>query len=224
MGQVPGLVDVGHKHRLGAQPVAQRLQIGQVLGIVKTDLELESAVALGVFALHHFQSAFRVDAAGVDRHARLPAAQQAKEWQTGAARAQIPQRQVHARDHLGYWAGLATLQRQHFSLAGGVGVGLGRVGKVLVQQQGRDHGVEQAGAVFGATGRKVAPDLAPADCAVRTFGAYKDRRTIMHGAKRGAHRHRAGATQHKSLQADQAQRQRAGRGQGRGQGGEFHGE
>jgi len=199
VGQVPSLVYVGHQRRLGAQPVAQRCQVGNVLCIVETYLQLESAVALGVFALHHPQCTIRVDAAGVQRYPGLLAAEQAEQRQSGTVRAQVPQRQINARDHLRHRAGLAALQCQYFGLARGVGKGLGRVSKVLVEQQGRHHGVQQAGTVFGATGWEIAPDLAPTDRAVGRFGPHEDRRAIMHGAKRGTHRHRAGATQHKGL-------------------------
>ena len=158
-----------------------------------------------MFALDHGQRPVRIDAAGIDRQPRLLPTQQAKQRQAGAARTQVPKCQVHAGNHLRDRSRLAGLQRQDVRFARGFGVSLDRIGKILADQQGCHHGVQQAGAVFRATGRKIAPDLAPTHRAIGVFGAHKHRRPLAHDAKRGAHRNRAGAAQYKRLQLGQMQ-------------------
>ena len=52
---------------------------------------------------------------------------------------------------------------------------------------GPEHALQEARAVLGAAGRKIAPDLAVADGAA-AFGADDHRRPVGHGAERRAHR------------------------------------
>lgn len=212
--QAPGLVGVGHERQVGAQHLAHRGEVRQVALAAEADLELERAVAFGEPRRGQVLRPIGIDAAGIDAHAIVRAAQVAPQRLAGAARAQVPQREVDARDHLRHRARLAGLDREHGGALRQPVEGFGRAVEGAARQQRRHHAVDELRAVLRATGRKVAPDFAPAGGAVAVFHAHEDGRPVMHGAEGGAHGRGDRAAEHEGLDA---------RGMDRGEGQRLHG-
>ena len=195
-GQVPALVGVDHQRFTCGHVLADPLEIAQVALAPEAYLQLEGAIALGALTRHHLLGRIGVDAAGVDRHVVAIAPEHAPQRQTGPPGDQIPQRQVDAGDGLRDRTVLAGLQGQH------------RGGRLQVLEAGRrrfearahrqrtDHRLDQPGAVFGAARREVAPDLAPAVCALGVFEPHQHGRPVVHHAERRAHRRGDRAAQH----------------------------
>ncbi len=213
----PGLVGIDRDRRRLADHGLDLPDIGQIQLAAEADLELEGAKARGLGQRRLGRRPVRIDAAGIAGHpARAVAAQEPPERLAGPARQHVPDRDVDPGDRLGERAGLAGLQAEQPGRAGQAGQHLGRPGPFPLQQQRRQHGLDQARPVLGAAAGKVAPDLAQADHAGLADHLDQHRRPVGHQAEGGAHRQID--RRPIDLDLDRAQQERLGRRQAAGSG------
>ena len=99
----PFHVGIRHQGKAVAEMLAHRLHARDVgCEIRAADLHLDGAKALGEIVVGLLQQRLdgkiEVDAAGVTGHAGIEAAEQTKQRQIGAARLQVPQRDIERRE------------------------------------------------------------------------------------------------------------------------------
>ena len=204
--QVPGLVGVDHEVAV-AHGLAQGLQVAQIAVTSEPHLELERAKALGLLRRSQAFGLGGVQAAGIDGHLGAHTPQQPPQRLAQPAGVQVPQGDVQPGNALGDGPGLGGLDGQHLGACAQLLESSRRRGVAAAHEQGREHAVQQAGAVLGTHGREVAPDLAPA---LRAFGvgdAHEHRRPVAHDAEGGLHRCVDGAAQYEGFQPGHVQHQ-----------------
>ena len=182
LAQRPGLVGVDHQRRVGAQQVAQGLQVAQITFRAKADLELESRITLVALGSGEDFRIRRVQPGSISLYFRGSAQQSPQRLPLSLAQ-EIPKRDVGACDCLCDGPGLRSLDGEHVQTARKLREGLFRIGPCLAEQDGCDAGFQDARTMLCPDSGEIAPDLAPADRALMILDAHQYGRTIPHYAK-----------------------------------------
>ena len=185
LGGGPALVGVGHEGGGRAEGSTHGGEVGAVAREAEADLELEGGMPGFAAGEGGGGGVVRADAAGVGGDGCGVAAQDAPEREVAAPGHEVPEGDVDAGDALGERPGLAGLQGEHGGVGGEGGEGFGGAGDGLVFQDGGQDLVDDARPVLGAEGGEIAPDLTPANDAVRILGADEQHGAVGHGAERG---------------------------------------
>ena len=189
--RTPRLIGIDQQRMIGGNRRADRTERTAVHLGAETNLQLERSVAAGGEGPRDLDRCLRPDAAGIGADfADARAAEKTPQRQTGFSRREVVARRIDARRHLTKRPPLAGLNGHDVQALHQIREHAVEFTLAALDQDGPDDFPGQPSPMFGAHGRKVAPDFAEPFGAVGIRHPQIHRRPVPHHPKRSAYRHR----------------------------------